>query len=66
MACLTGSIRIRMVPDDETIEMILKMLDLWQDCNPDLMIAMVPAKDRYRYEIINRGGNNGQKKSDGI
>lgn len=49
------SIGIRLVPDDDTMKIILKLLDLWQDDNPDMMVAMVPAKDRYQYEIIERG-----------
>lgn len=56
MAELAGFfIKIRLVPDDETMQVILKLLDLWQDANPDMMVALVPAKDRYSYEIINRG-----------
>jgi hypothetical protein len=48
------SVGIRLVPDDDTMTVILNLLDLWQDANPDLMVAMVPAKDRYQYEIIER------------
>ena len=48
------SIGIRVVPDDDTMEAILKLLNLWQDDNPDMMVALVPAKDRYQYEIIER------------
>jgi len=46
------SIGIRLIPDDDTMKVILKLLNLWQDDNPDKMVAMVPAKDRYQYEII--------------
>ena len=46
------SMGIRLIPDDDTMKVILKLLDLWQDDNPDMMVAMVPAKDRYQYEII--------------
>ena len=46
--------KIRLVPDTETMDVILKLLDLWQDANPDRMVAMVPQKDRYGYEIIDR------------
>ena len=60
------TVNIRIVPDDETIQLILRLLDLWQDSNPDQMIAMVPAGDRYIYEIINRRGSHGKTKSDGI
>ena len=48
------SIGIRLVPDDDTMKIILKLLDIWQDDNPNMMVAMVPAKDRYQYEIIER------------
>lgn len=48
------SMGIRLIPDDDTMEVILKLLDLWQDDNPDKMVAMVPAKGRYQYEIIER------------
>ena len=48
------SMGIRLIPDDDTMKIILKLLDLWQDDNPDMMVAMVPAKDRYQYEIIER------------
>ena len=47
---------IRLVPDDETMTAILALLNLWQDDNPDMMVAMVPGKDRYVYEIIDRSG----------
>ena len=60
------SFGLRLVPDGETMQLILMLLDLWQDDNPDLMVALVPDYDRYRYEIIKRSGDNGQKKSDGI
>ena len=46
------SMGIRLIPDDDTMKVILKLLDLWQDDNPNRMVAMVPAKDRYQYEII--------------
>jgi len=45
---------IRLCPDDETMAAILMLLNLWQDANPDHMVAMVPAKDRYEYEIIRK------------
>ena len=48
------SMGIRLIPDDDTMKIILKLLDLWQYDNPDMMIALVPAKDRYQYEIIER------------
>ena len=46
---------IRLIPDDDTMKVILKLLDLWQDDNPDMMVALVPAQDRYQYEIIPSG-----------
>lgn len=51
------TMKIRFVPDEDTIKAILILLNLWQDDNPDAMVAMVPAKDRYQYEIIQREGN---------
>ena len=48
------TIKIRLCPDDDTMAAILKLLNLWQDAHPDLMVAMVPAKDRYEYEIIRK------------
>ena len=44
------SLGIRLIPDDDTMKVILKLLDLWQDDNPDMMVALVPAQDRYQYE----------------
>ena len=52
------AITIRLIPDDETMAVILAMLNMWQDVHPDHMVAMVPAKDRYEYEIIRRAGND--------
>ena len=48
------TIEIRLCPDDETMAAILMLLNLWQDANPDHMVAMVPAKDGYEYEIIRK------------
>lgn len=48
------TIRVRLCPDDDTMAAIMKLLNLWQDAHPDLMVAMVPAKDRYEYEIIQK------------
>ena len=48
-------LKIRLIPDDETMAVILSMLNMWQDAHPDLMVAMVPAEDRYQYEIIKIG-----------
>ena len=48
------SIKVRLSPDEETMQLILLMLNMWQDSQPNKMVAMVPAKDRYQYEIIER------------
>lgn len=50
------SIGIRLIPDDDTMKAIIALLNLWQDDNPDMMVALVPEKDRYVYEIIDRRG----------
>lgn len=55
------TVNIRLIPDDETMAVILAMLNLWQDANPDHMVAMVPAKDRYEYEIIRKRRANDDK-----
>ena len=49
------SIKVRISPDEETMQLILLMLNMWQDSHPCNMVALVPAKDRYQYEIIERG-----------
>ena len=46
--------KIHMVPDDETMNLVLALLDMWQNVHPDQMVAMVPDRDKYRYEIISR------------
>jgi len=56
MASLDFTVKLKFSPDQETMDLILKLLDLWQDANPDQMVAMVPQKDRYGYEIIDRSG----------
>ena len=48
------SIKVRLSPDEETMQLILLMLNMWQDSHPNKMVAMVHAKDRYQYEIIER------------
>ena len=48
------SIKVRLSPDEETMQLILLMLNMWQDSHPYQMVAMVPAKDGYQYEIIER------------
>lgn len=62
MAAINDQFRIQLhvCPSRETMDAILALLNVWQECNPDLMVAMVPAKDKYQYEIIQRGaGGNG-------
>lgn len=46
------TVNIRLVPDSKTMDVILKLLDLWQEDNPRQMIAM--AGDHYR--IVNKTG----------
>ena len=46
--------KIQMTPDDETMNLVLALLDMWQNVHPDQMVAMVPDRDKYRYEIISR------------
>lgn len=48
------SVKIRLCPDDETMAAILMLLNLWQDANPDHMVAMVSAKGGYEYKIIQK------------
>ena len=55
MECDQFTVKIRLIPDDETMAAILKLLNMWQDAHSDLMVAMVPAEDRYQYEIIKSG-----------
>ena len=52
------TIKMHLVPDDLTMRAILFLLNICQECNPDKMVAMVPAKDRYEYEIIQRGNKD--------
>ena len=47
--------KIHVCPSDETMDAILALLNLWQECNPDLMVAMVPDREKYVYEIIRKG-----------
>lgn len=59
------TLKIRLIPDDETMKAILMLLNLWQDANPDHMVAMVPAKDGYEYEIIRKRRANDDQGSTG-
>ena len=58
MAEAVMNLQINLCPSDETINVILMLLNMWQDANPGKMIAMVPAGDRYQYEIIMRSGKD--------
>lgn len=49
------TIKIRLSPDEETMQLILRMLNMWQDSHPSQMVDLVPAKDRYQYEIVPSG-----------
>lgn len=55
MAIDTITIKVRLGPDEQTMKLILMLLNMWQDNNPGQMVAMVPAKDGYQYEIIPSG-----------
>lgn len=46
------TVNIRLVPDSKTMDVILKLLDFWQEDNPKQMI--VRAGDHYR--IVNKTG----------
>ena len=58
MASDVFTIHVRLSPDEETMRVILMLLNLWQDANPDLMVAMVPEREKYAYEIIRKGAND--------
>ena len=58
------TITIRLCPDEETMQLILRLLNMWQDNNPEKMVALVPAKDGYQYEIIPSGRTVKQNDSD--
>ena len=55
MAEAVMNLQINLCPSEETIKVILMLLNMWQDAHPEKMVAMVPAKDRYQYEIIDSG-----------
>ena len=46
------TVNIRLVPDSKTMDVVLKLLDLWQEDNPKQMIVM--AEDHYK--IVNKTG----------
>lgn len=54
MANSTITVEMRLVPSEESLDACLALLNLWQEENPDKMVALVPDKDKYRYEIIKR------------
>lgn len=45
-------VNVRLVPDKQTMEIVLKLLDLWQDDNPQQMVAI----DNGHYRIVNVEG----------
>ena len=49
-----GKIELQVVltVSDETLADALKVLDIWQEANRGKMVGLVPAGDRYRYEVI--------------
>ena len=49
------SMKINLCPSEDSMAAILALLNVWQDANPGLMVAMVPAGDCYKYEIIKSG-----------
>ena len=46
---------VSICPSEESMTAIIALLNLWQDAHPDLMVALVPAEDRYQSEIIKSG-----------
>ena len=49
-----GSIEIpmRLTVEEDTLQAMLGLLNEWQKANPRRIVALVPAGDRYRYEVI--------------
>ena len=45
-------VEIKLVPSKMTMEALLKMLDMWQEDNPNQMVAM----DNGHYRIVNVEG----------
>ena len=53
MAKVDGiTIELRVVPDDRTVELALKILDVWQENND---LEMVELRDG-RYQIVSKDG----------
>jgi hypothetical protein len=61
MAEAVMNLQINLCPSDETMKVILMLLNMWQDANPDQMIAMVPNREKYEYEIIRRRANDAER-----
>lgn len=55
------TVGIRLIPDDETMNVILNLLNLWQDDNPNAMVALVPGESMYEYKIIDKADYKGAK-----
>ena len=66
MASATIDISLQLSPDDKTMQLILALLNIWQESHPDQMVAMVPAKDKYQYEIIDVKKGENQVDPEGV
>lgn len=58
MAEAVMNLQVNLCPSDETIKVILMLLNMWQEANPDQMIALLPNREKYEYEIIRRSGKD--------
>ena len=58
MASAEMKLEISFVPSRATIVACLKMLDLWQEQNPDKHIVMVPRHGKFVYEIRKNNANH--------
>ena len=58
MAEAVMNLQVNLCPSDETIKVILMLLNMWQEANPDQMIALLPNREKYVYEIIRRSGKD--------
>ena len=66
MASATIDISLQLSPDDKTMQLILALLNIWQESHPDQMVAMFPAKDKYQYEIIDVKKGENQVDPEGV
>ena len=51
------TVEVRVTPGEDTMRMVLALLNLWQDAHPGKMVALVPDREKYVYEVIERGGD---------